>query len=155
MELLPSSCTINVNRITSWRIHYLRCLGVEHFQPSLKISGKLCISCPCICSSRSVQISDRTCHRLIQTSNFCHAFLGGGFLASHCFQHVGRFLSSVSHGKRYDEGCFGRLCFKGYTITVFNIWLLRDMLHRQEFSSAVCHVRQELLKHLHIGLPAM
>ena len=36
-------------------------LGVEYLQPSLDISGKLCVSSSCIRSSSSVQVPSRTC----------------------------------------------------------------------------------------------
>ena len=42
-------------------------LGVECLQPSLEVSGKLCVSSSCIASSSSVQVSGRTCQRSTQT----------------------------------------------------------------------------------------
>ena len=42
-------------------------LGVECLQPSLDVSGKLCVSSSYISSSSSVQVSGRTCKRLTQT----------------------------------------------------------------------------------------
>ena len=75
--------------------------GFECFQPSLNISGELCISSSCIISLRSVQISGRTSHRSIQTSNssFTLLWLGGGILAFHSSQHVERYSSSASYCK--------------------------------------------------------
>ena len=63
-------------------------LGVECFQSSLDISSELCIISSCISSPSSVQVSSRTCHKLIQTSNSNYTLLDGGSLATHSPQHV-------------------------------------------------------------------
>ena len=69
-------------------------------QPSLDISGELCISSHCFSSPSSVQVSGRTCNRSIQTSNSCCTSLDGGLLALHSYQHVQQHYSLASHHKR-------------------------------------------------------
>ena len=63
--------------VTSWR------LVVECLLPSMAASGELCIFSSFISSNSSVQISDRTCHRLVQTSDPCWTLLVGYFFAFH------------------------------------------------------------------------
>ena len=104
-----------------------RSLGVECYQPSLDISCKLSISFSCNTSPSSIQVSGRTCHRLIQTSSSICTLLNGGCLASYSYQYGGRYLSLVSHCKRFLQGCVCRLVAQGLAITAFNIWLLWDM----------------------------
>ena len=64
--------------------------GVECIQPSLDISGKLCLSSSHTSSSSSVQVSGGTCHRTIQTFDSRSTMLDGSSLASHSSQHVER-----------------------------------------------------------------
>ena len=71
-------------------------LGVECFQPLFNVSVELCIS-SCISSPSSVQVSSRTCHRSFQTYNCSCTLLGGGSLAFHSSQHVGRHSTSALH----------------------------------------------------------
>ena len=52
-------------------------------QPSLDISGKICVSSSCISFSSSVQVSGRTCQRSTQTFDSGGTTLDGGSLASH------------------------------------------------------------------------
>ena len=107
-------------------------LGVEYLQPSLDISGKLCVSSSCISSSSSVQPSGRTCQRSTQTFDSSGTMLDGGSLASHSSQYVGRHSSGLSHHKRSCHGCFGRPCSQGSAMSVFNpLGTQRCVLHRQ------------------------
>ena len=115
--------------------------GVEHFQLSLDVSGEWHIFLSCIISPNSVHTSDRTCNRLIQTSNSHHTMLDGGYLAFHCSLHVGRHFLLVCHGKRSHQGCLpiGRLGAKRSAITAFYpLATQRCVLHRQEFYSSIC-----------------
>ena len=95
-------------------------LGVECIQPSLDISGKLCVSFSCISSSSSVQVSGRTCQRSTQMFDSGGTMLNGGSLASHNSQHVGRHSSALSHHKTSCHGCLGRPCAQGSAISAFN-----------------------------------
>ena len=114
-------------------------LGVGCHQPSLDVSGKVCLSSSHLSSSSSVHVSDRTCQRPTQTFDSGGSMLGGGSLASHSFQHFGRHSSAVSHNKRSHCGCFGRPCVQGSAISVFNpLATQRFVLCRQGFSSSVC-----------------
>ena len=74
-----------------------RGLGVECFQPSLDVSGKLCVSPSCISSSSSVQVSGRMCQRSTQMFDSGGTMLDGVSLAPHISQHVGRHSPMVSH----------------------------------------------------------
>ena len=65
-------------------------LVVEYLQPSLKVSGKVCVSSSCISSSSSVQVSGGTCQRLTLTFNSGGSMLDGDSLASHSSQNVDR-----------------------------------------------------------------
>ena len=75
-------------------------LGVECLQPSLEISGKLCVSSSSSGPSCSVQVSSRTCQQSTQTFTSGGSMLDGGSLASHSSQHTGRHSSAVSHRKK-------------------------------------------------------
>ena len=106
-------------------------LGVECLQPSLAVSGELCISSSCISSSGSVHVSGRTCQRSTQTFDSGSTKLNGGSLGPHSSQHVGRHSSC--------HGCFGRPGTQGSAISVFNPLAAQQcVLHRQGFSSSVC-----------------
>ena len=98
-------------------------LGVEYIQPSFDISGNLCLS-SCISSSGSVLVSGRPCHRSVQTFESSGTMLDGGSLASHSSQHDGRCSLALSCHKR---PCHCRPGTQGSTISVFTLWLLRDM----------------------------
>ena len=76
---------LNTIIIAPWKLHYIPGLWVECLQPSLDVSGKLCVSCSCISSSSSVQVSGRTCQRSTHTFDSGGPKLDGGFLASHNF----------------------------------------------------------------------
>ena len=69
-------------------------LGIECFQPSVDISGELCIS-SCISSPTSLQVSGRTCHRSIQIPNSNFTLLDRGSLAFYSSQQVERHSSLV------------------------------------------------------------
>ena len=113
-------------------------LGVECLQPSLDISGKLCIS-SCISSSGSVQVSGRTCQRSIQMFDSGGTMLDGGSLAPHSSQHVGRCSSAVPHCKRSCHGCLFRPGAQWSAISAFNPLAAQQcVLCRQGFSSSVC-----------------
>ena len=75
----------------------------ECFQPSMAVSGDVCISSTCINSFSVVQVSSGTCHKSIKTSYSSGTMLDGGSLASHSSQHVERHSSLVSHCKRYHH----------------------------------------------------
>ena len=114
-------------------------LGVEILQPSLDVSGKLCVSSSCISSHGSVQVSGRTCQRSIQTFDSGGTMLDGGSLASHPSEHVGRCPSAVSHCKRSHCGCFSQPGSQGSAISAFNPLAAQwCVLCRQGFSSSVC-----------------
>ena len=66
-------------------------LGVECFQPSLDISGELCISSSL--NSTSIHISGRTCHKSCQASNSSRTSLERGSLASQNTLHIRRYSS--------------------------------------------------------------
>ena len=74
-------------------------LGVECIQPSVDVSGNLCISSSCTNLSSVVHVSSGTCHKSIQTFYSGGIMFDGGSLASHHFQHVGRHSSLVCHHK--------------------------------------------------------
>ena len=95
-------------------------LGVECLQPSLDISGKLCVSSSSSGPSCSVQVSSRTCQLSTQTFTSGGSMLDGGSLASHSSQHAGRCSSVVSSCKRSHCGCFGRPDAQGSAISAFN-----------------------------------
>ena len=102
-------------------------LGVECLQPSLEISGKLCVPSFSSGPSCSVQVSSRTCQRSTQTIDCGSSMLDGGSLASHSSQHAGRHSSVVSHCKRSRCGCLSRLGAQGSAVSAFNPWLLSDV----------------------------
>ena len=95
-------------------------LGVKCLQPSLEISGKLCVSSSGSGPSCSVQVSSRTCQWSTQTFTPGGAMLDGGSLASHSSQHAGRCFSAVPSSKRSHCGCFGRPGTQGSAISAFN-----------------------------------
>ena len=114
-------------------------LGVECLQPSLEISGKLCVSSSSSGPSCSVQVSSRTCQWSTQTFTSGGSMLDGGFLASHSSQHAGRCTSAVSHCKKSRCGCFSRPGTQGSAISAFNpLAAQQHVLYRQGFSSLVC-----------------
>ena len=95
-------------------------LGVECLQPSLEISGKLCVSSSSSGPSCSVQVSSRTCQWSTQTFTSGGTMLDGGSLASHSSQHAGRCSLVVPSSKRSHHGCFGRPGTQGSVISAFN-----------------------------------
>ena len=114
-------------------------LGVECLQPSLEISGKLCVSSSGSGPSYSVQVSSRTCQRSTQTFTSGGSILDGCSLASHSSQHAGRYSSVVPSSKRSRHGCFGRPGTQGSVISAFNpLAAQQHVLCRQGFSSLVC-----------------
>ena len=130
---------LHASIITSWKLHYSGGLVVECLQPSLDISGRICVSSSCISSSSSVHVSGRTCQRSTQTFDSSGTILDGGSLDSNISQHIGRCSSVLSHHKRSHLGCFNRPCAQGSVISAFNPLAVEScVLHRQEFSSSVC-----------------
>ena len=102
------------NTITS------RSLGIECLLPSMELSGELSISSVCINSSSLVQLSNRTCHKSIQTSHSCGTMLDGSSLAFPSSQHVGRWSSLVSNHKRFHHRCFSRPGVQGSPSAALN-----------------------------------
>ena len=94
-------------------------IEVQCLQPSLDVSGKLCVS-SCISSSDSVQVSGRTCQMPTKTFDYGGAMLNGGSLAPHSSQHVGRHTLVVPHHKRSHHGCLGRPGTQGSVISAYN-----------------------------------
>ena len=91
---LPEVDLLASSHSTQWQHYYtmetplpLGGLGVECLQPSLDFSDKLCVSSSCSGSSRSVQVSGRTCQWSTQTFDSGGTILDGGSLASHYSQH--------------------------------------------------------------------
>ena len=97
-----------------------RSFGVECIQPSVEVSGKLCLSFSSINSSNVVPISGRTCQKSFQTSIFSGIMLDGGSLVSKSSQYVGRHSPLVSKHKGCHQRCFGRPGAQGSAITAFN-----------------------------------
>ena len=138
MDLLASSCSTQCQ-------HYFRLchssghLGVECHQPSLEISGKLCVSSSSSGPSCSVQVCSRTCQQSTQTFTSGGSMLDGGSLASHSSQHAGTCSLAVPSCKRSHHGCFGRPGARGSAISAFNPLAAQQcVLCRQGFSSSVC-----------------
>ena len=114
-------------------------LGVECLQPSLEISGELCVSSSGFGPSCSVKVSSRTCQQSTQMFTSGGSMLDGGSLASHSSQHAGRCSSAVPSSKRSHCGCFGRPGTQGSAISAFNPLAAQQcVLCRQGFSSSVC-----------------
>ena len=109
--------------MTPWKLHYSESLGVECFQVTLAVSGKLGFYFFCVSCNSSVHFSGRTCHSSIQASDSSHMLLDEGVFDSHCCPHVGIHYSSVSHCKRFCQGCFSRLGAKGSAVTAFTPWV--------------------------------
>ena len=114
-------------------------LGVECLQPSMEVSGRLCVSSSSISSSGSVQVSGRTCQRSTQTFDSGGTMLDGGSLAPYSSQHVGRCSPAVPHNKRSCHGCLSKPGALGSAIFAFNPLAAQQcVLCRQGFSSSVC-----------------
>ena len=64
-----------------------RLFGVECIQPSVDISGELCLYSSSINSYSDVQVSSGTCNKSVQTYYSKDTMLDGGSLASHSSQH--------------------------------------------------------------------
>ena len=73
--------------------------------------------------------------------------LGGGSLAFHNSQHVGRHSSAVSHHKRSCPRCFGRLCAQGSALSAISAQ--RCVLQRQGSLPQSFRQWWGQLKHLH------
>ena len=110
---------LNASIITPWILQY-HWGPWSCFQPYLDILDKLCVSFSCISSFSSVQVPGRTCQRPTQTFDSGGTMLGGGSLASHSSQHVGRYSFALSYHKRSHHGCLGRPCAQGSAISAFN-----------------------------------
>ena len=128
----------------------LGAFGVECLQPSLDISGKLCVSSSCISSSSSVHVSGRKCQRSTQTFDCGGIMLDGGSLVSHSSEHVGRHSSALSHQKRFSSWMFlvGHV-LKGLPYLLLTLWLLIGVCYTDR-GSLLQSVRQlwEQLQHL-------
>ena len=74
-------------------------LGVECLQPSLDISGKLCVSSSCLSSSDSVPSVWLNMSKVNSDGWSWCTMLDGGSLAPHSSQHVGRHSLVVPHHK--------------------------------------------------------
>ena len=95
-------------------------LRVECLQPSLDISGKLCVSSSWISSSYFVQVSGGTCQQSSQTTDSGGTMLDGGSLAPQSSQPVCKCSSAMSHHKRSHLGCLSRPGIQGSAISAFN-----------------------------------
>ena len=95
MDVLTSSCINQCQHYNNTLEDQLssRSIEVECFQPSLEVSGELSISSFSNNFPGSVQVSDWTCHRSMQTSHCCCALLDGVSLTSYYSQQFG----SCSH----------------------------------------------------------
>ena len=102
-------------------------LGVECIQSSLDVSGKLWLSSSCISPAGSVQISGRTCHSSIQTSDSGGIMLYGGSLASHSSQHVGNVSQCCPVVKDLVMDVLVGQVFRALPYLHLTIWLLRNM----------------------------
>ena len=127
VDLLASSHTTQCqNYYTLETSLPLSGLEVECLQPSLDITGKLCVSSSSISSSSSVHISGRTSQMSTQTFDSDGTMLDGGSLASHSSQIVGRCFSALSNHKRSHHGCFSRLHAQEFILYLhLTLWLLR------------------------------
>ena len=131
--------------------------GVESVQPSIDVSGRLCVSSSCISPSVPVQVSGRTCQRSTQTFDSGGTMLDGSSLAPHSSHYVGRHSSVVPYHKRFHCGCLGRPSAQGSAISAFNPLAAQQyVLCRQGFSSSVCQAEVGGNSSIYIkGLPAV
>ena len=111
---------LNSSIITPWNLHYFWGPWVECLQPSLDISGKLCVSSSCVSSSDSVQVSGRTCQRSTQMFDSGCTMLDGGSLAPHSSQNVGRHSLAVPDHKNLIVDVSVGQALQGSTISAFN-----------------------------------
>ena len=111
---------ISVSFITLWTTIASRSYGVECLQPSMEVSGELCISSSHVNSCSVVQVPSETCHKSIQTSYSSGTMLDGGSLAFHSSHHVGRHSSLMSHHKVSHHECFSRPGAQGSAIYAFH-----------------------------------
>ena len=109
-------------------------LGVECLQPSLDVSGKLCVFSSWISSSGSVNVSDRTCQRSTQMVDSGGTMFDGGSLAPHTSQDVGRHSLVVPHHKRSHHGYLGRAGTQGSAISDLALWLLSNVCYADKGS---------------------
>ena len=137
-----------------WKCTTSGTLGIKCFQQSLDISGELCVSSFFISLPSFVPSFSTTCHRSIQTSHSSCFLLGGGSLACHSSQCVGRHSSSVYYCDIICHGCFSRPGAQGSAVTPFNpLALQRCVLHSQKLSSSVCQVEVGNLSIYNKSLP--
>ena len=118
-------------------------------QPSLDISGKLCVPCSCTSSSSSIKVSGRTCERSTQTFDSGGTMLDGGSLGSHSSQHVGRHSLVLSHHKMSLWMVLAGRLLNGLPYLHLTLWLLRDMCFTDK-GSLPESVRQCWGKHKHL-----
>ena len=120
IDLLASSCTNQCQLYYTGVTITSRSLGVECIQPSMEVSGELCIFSSSINSSGVVQVSSGTWHKSIQTSYSCGNLLDRGSLGSQISQHVGGHSLSAPHCKGSCHRYFSRPCVSGPAIVAFN-----------------------------------
>ena len=104
-------------------------LGVECLQPSLDLSGKLCVSSCGSSPSNSVQVYGRTCQWSTQTFDSGDTLLDGGSLASHSSQHVSRHSLVVSHHKKSHHGFLVCHLLKGLPYLHLTLWWFSDVCY--------------------------
>ena len=152
MDLLASSYSTQCQHYFTLETPASWGLGVECLQPSLEISGKLCVSSSGSGPSCSVQVSSRTCQWSTQTFTSGSSMLDGGSLASHSSQHAGRCSSVVPSCKRSHRGCLVGQALKGLQYLHLTLWLLSDVCYTDR-GSLPQSVRQwqGQLDHLHQG----
>ena len=110
-------------------------LGVECFQPSLFTYASTTSALVSLVLSRFLS-SYVMGH--IQMLDSSYVLLKKGSLASE-MRHVEGCFSLVHQGKRSSQGSFTSLDAKDSAITVFNPWLIKDVLCQQSFSLVVLH----------------
>ena len=119
-------------------------LGVECLQPSLDLSGKLCVSSSSSGPSCSVKVSSRTCQQSTQTFEF---LVAPCWMEAPWLPTIPNMLADVPHWQcpiikdlimDVSVGpCSSRVC----DICILTLWQLQQcVLHQQEFSSLVFQV---------------
>ena len=138
LTLLASSHT------TQWQHYFaletplpLGTLGVKCFQPSLDISGKLCVASSCISSSSSLQVSCRTCQR----STRLMILVAPCWMEALWLPTVLDMLTDVPQCcpiiKDLVDVSIGHV-LKGLPYLHLTLWLLRTVCCADGFSSSVC-----------------
>ena len=140
VDLLASSHSIQCQHY--YTLEYplpLGALGLNAFNHPLMFQVHYMFPPPALVPLVLFQICGRTCGRSTQMFDSSGIMLGGGSLAPHSSQHVGRCSSAVSHHKRSHHGCLSRTGAQGSAISAINPLAAQwCVLHRQGFSSSVC-----------------